>query len=450
MLSRRKMKLNMKIKIQIQTQSQMQKMRYKKEIAAFTDPRSSLIIRGILFSAIFIFLGLSMVRAQKFEQLAQRPPMGWNSWNTFQTHISEDLIKKTADKLVSSHMRDAGYTYLVLDDGWMSMQRDSAGFLVPDPKKFPHGIKSVIDYVHSKGLKFGLYNCAGTLTCAGYPGTRGHEYQDALRYAQWGIDYLKFDWCSADGINAKEAYTTMSKAIKAAGRPIVFSLCEWGSNQPWLWAAHVGQLWRTTGDITAECWDCVVDKGSYSQYGPINIMDRQEALYAYAGPGHWNDPDMLEVGNGNFTTAENRAHFSMWAMMAAPLIAGNDLSKMSDETLQILTNKNVIAIDQDPEGIQGHRFERLPDSVELWVKPLQNDQWAVAFLNRGSKPAKVQFTWSEKVLSDTVHHRQLDLRQGTYKLWNLWEDAALGATDSTLKTTIAAHDVLLVKIFNHH
>ncbi|WP_225974102.1 glycoside hydrolase family 27 protein [Arachidicoccus ginsenosidivorans] len=406
---------------------------------------NSVLLPAILLLLLFGIL-INTVKAQKFKELALTPPMGWNSWNTFQTHISEDLIKKTADKLVSSGMRDAGYTYLVLDDGWMSMQRDSLGYLVPDPVKFPHGIKAVIDYVHSKGLKFGLYNCAGTLTCAGYPGTRGHEYQDARRYAEWGIDYLKFDWCSSDGLNAQEAYTTMSKAIKKAGRPIVFSLCEWGSSQPWNWATNVGQLWRTTGDITAECWDCIVDKGSYSQYSPMTIMDKQEALYPFAGPGHWNDPDMLEVGNGHFTEGENRAHFSMWAMMAAPLMAGNDLSRMTPTTLAILTNKNVIAIDQDSLGIQGHRKEWTADSVEVWIKPLKNNQWAVAFLNRGSKTAQLQYTWSEKVLRDSVHHLQLDLRNSHYQIRDVWQDKPLGSTNQPLKTVIPAHDILLIKI----
>ncbi|SDZ86721.1 alpha-galactosidase [Arachidicoccus rhizosphaerae] len=398
---------------------------------------------------IFSFFAIKS-HAQKFNQLALTPPMGWNSWNTFQTHINEDLIKKTADNIVSTGMKEAGYIYLVLDDGWMTKQRDSLGYLVPDPEKFPHGIKAVIDYVHSKGLKFGLYNCAGTLTCAGYPGTRGHEYQDALRYAQWGIDYLKYDWCSSDGINAKEAYTTMSRAISNAGRPMVFSLCEWGSNQPWLWAENVGQLWRTTADITAERWDGKVDKGSYFQFSPMAIMDSQEALYPYAGPGHYNDPDMLEVGNGNYTPEENRSHFSMWAMMAAPLMAGNDLSKMTPSILNILTNKNIISIDQDSLAIQGHRIENLPDSVEVWAKPLKNNQWAVAFLNRGSKTSSLQYTWSEKVISDTVHHKILDLRNTNYPLQDLWLDKQIGTTKKTLKVSLPAHDVLLIKIFTHH
>ena len=209
-----------------------------------------------IFCTLIVFFVVVEMKAQKFEGLALTPPMGWNSWNTFQTNISEKLVMEIADSMVSSGMKAAGFTYIVLDDGWMAMERNANGDLVPDPKKFPNGIKAVADYVHSKGLKFGLYNCAGTKTCAGYPGTRGYEYQDARFYASVGTDYLKFDWCSADGINAKEAYNTMSKALKLAGRPIVFSLCEWGQNNPWEWAKETGHLWRTTGDIFG-CFDCV-------------------------------------------------------------------------------------------------------------------------------------------------------------------------------------------------
>ena len=328
-----------------------------------------------IFSLIFLSAFLQL-HAQKFEGLALTPPMGWNSWNTFQTNISEKLVKETADKMVSTGMKDAGYIYLVLDDGWMSKERDKDGNLVADPQKFPHGMKVVADYVHSKGLKFGLYNCAGTLTCAGYPGTRGYEYQDARLYASWDIDYLKFDWCNTEGINAKEAYTTMSKALKTAGRPIVFSLCEWGTNKPWEWAAPVGHLWRTTGDISAQ-FDSVKNEGTWTSNGAMYIVDMQVGLQKYAGPGHWNDPDMLEVGNG-MKESEDRAHFSMWCVLAAPLIAGNDITKMSRATQAILTNKDAIAINQDALGAEGSRYKKT-DGLEIWVKPLSNNDWAVCF-----------------------------------------------------------------------
>ena len=320
-------------------------------------------VAGFILPVLIVILSVNQLSAQKFENLALTPPMGWNSWNVFQTNINEKMIKEIADAMVSSGMQKAGYTYLVLDDGWMAMERDKNGDLVADPKKFPNGMKALSDYIHGKGLKFGLYNCAGTKTCAGYPGTHGFEFQDARYYASQGIDYLKFDWCSSDGLNAKEAYTNMSKAIKAAGRPMIFSLCEWGNNKPWEWAKDVGQLWRTTGDIY-DCFDCTKNNGTWSAHGVMKILDMQQNLRIYAGPGHWNDPDMLEVGNGGMTLSENRAHFSMWSMLAAPLISGNDLRKMSKETTDVLTNTDVIAVNQDKLGIQGFKYA-VRDSVCL-------------------------------------------------------------------------------------
>jgi alpha-galactosidase len=382
--------------------------------------------------------------AQKFEGLALTPPMGWNSWNTFQVNISDELVRGIADKMVSSGMKDAGYTYLVLDDGWMTMERDSVtGNLVPDPKKFPNGMKGLVDYIHSKGLKFGLYNCAGTKTCAGYPGTRGYEYQDARYYASLGIDYLKFDWCNTDGINAIEAYTTMSKALKAAGRPIVFSLCEWGTNKPWLWAENVGELWRTTGDISA-IFDGYLDHGTWKQQGVMPIVDLQIGLRKYAGPGHWNDPDMLEVGNG-MTVNEDKTHFSMWCMLAAPLIAGNDLRKMSKETESILTNKEVIAVNQDKLGIEGFKFMD-KDSLEGWVKPLANDNWAVCFLNRSQAPVQVNFNWKEALINDTLFKMTLNANTQTYKIRNLWSHSMQGDTQKPYVAMLPSHDVIVVRL----
>ena len=382
--------------------------------------------------------------SQKFENLAPTPPMGWNSWNTFQTNISDELVRGIADVMVSSGMKDAGYTYLVLDDGWMAMERDpKTGDLIPDPKKFPNGMKVLIDYVHSKGLKFGLYNCAGTKTCAGYPGTRGYEYQDARFYASLGIDYLKFDWCNTEGINAKEAYTTMSKALKAAGRPIVFSLCEWGSNKPWNWAEPVGQLWRTTGDIS-NLFDGILDHKTWSQLGIMKIVDLQDTLRKFAGPNHWNDPDMLEVGNG-LTAAENRTHFSLWCMLAAPLIAGNDLRKMDEQTRITLTNKEAISINQDPLGIEGFRYSD-KDSMQTWFKPLNNGDWAVCFVNRSAVPKTMDFNWSMENVQDTLFNKQLNAQSTLYKLRDLWGKKDLGTTKKELKAIIPPHDVLLLKL----
>jgi len=399
---------------------------------------------SILALLLFSTLSTKNLFAQKFENLAPTPPMGWNSWNTFQTNISEQLVKGIADVMVSSGMKDAGYTYLVLDDGWMAMERDpKTGDLVPDPKKFPNGLKPVIDYVHSKGLKFGLYNCAGTKTCAGYPGTRGYEYQDARFYASLGTDYLKFDWCNTEGINAKEAYTTMSKALKTAGRPIVFSLCEWGNNQPWLWAEPVGQLWRTTGDITAQ-FDGIKSYGNWHANGVMTIVDMQDSLRKYAGPNHWNDPDMLEVGNG-LTPAQNRSHFSLWAMLAAPLIAGNDLTKMSAETKSVLTNKDVIAINQDLLGIQGFRYSN-KDSIQTWFKPLTNNEWAVCFVNRSSVAKQLDFNWQNESVIDNLYNKSLDAKSTTYRLRDLWTKKDVGTTKTPVKTTIQPYDVLMLRL----
>jgi alpha-galactosidase len=399
---------------------------------------------SILALLLFSTLSTKNLFAQKFENLAPTPPMGWNSWNTFQTNISEQLVKGIADVMVSSGMKDAGYTYLVLDDGWMAMERDpKTGDLVPDPKKFPNGLKPVIDYVHSKGLKFGLYNCAGTKTCAGYPGTRGYEYQDARFYASLGTDYLKFDWCNTEGINAKEAYTTMSKALKTAGRLIVFSLCEWGNNQPWLWAEPVGQLWRTTGDITAQ-FDGIKSYGNWHANGVMTIVDMQDSLRKYAGPNHWNDPDMLEVGNG-LTPAQNRSHFSLWAMLAAPLIAGNDLRKMSAETKSVLTNKDVIAINQDLLGIQGFRYSN-KDSIQTWFKPLSNNEWAVCFVNRSSVAKQLDFNWQNESVIDNLYNKSLDAKSTTYRLRDLWTKKDVGTTRTPVKTTIQPYDVLMLRL----
>ncbi len=390
-----------------------------------------------------LLAGAVTVKAQKIEGIALTPPMGWNSWNTFQTHISEQLVKDIADKMVSSGMRDAGYNYLVLDDGWMAMQRDTAGNLTADPVKFPHGMKVVADYVHSKGLKFGLYNCAGTKTCAGYPGTRGYEYQDARFYAGVGIDYLKFDWCSAEGLNAKESYTTMSLALAKTGKPIVFSLCEWGTAKPWHWAEHVGQLWRTTGDIGV-LFDGAVKTTGWAPRSAMQIVDFEDSLRAYAGPGHWNDPDMLEVGKG-FTPGEDRAHFTMWCMLAAPLMAGNDLRAMSPEVTAQLTNKNIIALDQDRLGIQAFRDSRT-DSLEVWVKPLDKGSWAITFLNRSKDSRPVEINWADKTFTDLLNHLSLMPKGTTYKILDLWKNKQLGTTRQKFSASVPSHDVLVVRL----
>lgn len=400
-------------------------------------------MKKMLLIALLFIMYSAQSFAQKTEELALTPPMGWNTWNTFQTKIDEPLLKGMVDAYISSGMRDAGYTYFVLDDGWMAMERNKDGQLVADPQKFPNGIKAFADYVHAKGLKFGIYNCAGTKTCAGYPGTRGHEYEDARLYASWGVDYLKFDWCNAEGINAKEAYATMSKALKATGRPIVFSLCEWGSNRPWLWAKDDGQLWRSTGDI-GPYFDKSLTKGGWTPLSVLNILDRQDSIRQYAGPGHWNDPDMLEVGNG-MSYAEDKAHFSLWCMLAAPLMGGNDLRKMSDETKTILTNKEAIAIDQDALGKECFRYYSF-DGLEIFVRPLVNGDLAVCFLNRSDRPQTVNYDWAAHLIQDKITNTDVDFSKSTFKLRDVWAKKDMGTTQKPFKQTFASHDVVMLKL----
>jgi alpha-galactosidase len=348
-----------------------------------------------------------------------------------------------ADDMVKSGMKDAGYTYLVLDDGWMAKERDVDGNLIADPVKFPKGMKHVADYVHSKGLKFGLYNCAGTKTCAGYPGTRGYEYNDARWYAKNEIDYLKYDWCNTEGINAKEAYKTMSSAIKGTGRKMIFSLCEWGDNQPWLWAKDIGQLWRVSGDIS-NCFDCIENHGTWNSWGVTYIIDMRKNIRQYAGPDHWNDFDMMEVGHG-MSVNEDRAHFSMWCMLASPLIAGNDLRKMSAETVNILTNKELIAVNQDKLGVQAYLYKQL-DSVDTWVKPLANDEVAVCFLNRSKKPVQIAYDWNANPVSDTVSNVLIDFSKVTYNIQDIWLKKNEGTTGKTFRANIQAHDVTMLRL----
>jgi alpha-galactosidase len=267
--------------------------------------------------------------------------------------------------------------------------------------------------------------------------------KDALTYAKWGVDYLKYDWCNTEKLNAEGAYLTMRDALYAAGRPIVFSLCEWGNNKPWEWGKKIGHLWRTTGDII-DCFSCVVDHGTWKSWGIMQIVDKQDGLRIHAGPDHWNDPDMMEVGNA-MSVNEDRAHFSMWAMLAAPLIAGNDLRNMSKETIEILTNKEVIAVDQDVLGIQGFRFIE-DEGLETWFKPLDKDEWAVCFLNRREEPAKINFAWKEHWVDDSFSHKKTDFANITYSIRDLWKKADAGKTDVNFVATVPSHDVVMLRL----
>ena len=371
-------------------------------------------IRSILAAAL-AFLALAQIPAALAEPmhffarpdngLAVTPPMGWNSWNHFACNVSASLIESEADAMVASGMKAAGYRYVVIDDCWQ-VGRDANGNILADPQRFPQGIKAVADYVHGKGLKFGIYSDVGDHTCQMRPGSRGHEYQDALQYARWGVDYLKYDWCNKGGLDARSAYATMSDALRATGRPIVFSICNWGEEQPWLWGAQAGgNLWRTTQDI----WDAWSGRRDFA-LGVLDILDLQADLGAYAKPGHWNDPDMLEIGNGGMTDAQYRAQFSLWAILAAPLIAGNDLRQMSAATRATLTNREVIAVDQDALGIEGRRVWKDGDA-EIWVRPLTGGRQAIVLLNRGARPQSIRLDWSALNLPGYVPLRLRDLWQ---------------------------------------
>ena len=411
----------------------------------------NLILCGLVLSALTAFAQEKNPGQPlpKWEGLAKTPQMGWNSWNKFATNISEDLIKATADKMVELGLVDAGYVYLNLDDGWHG-ERDAQGFIHEDLKKFPSGIKALADYMHERGLKLGIYSDAGTNTCACYAGSLGHEYQDAYTYAMWGIDYLKYDWCFTHNINPKGAYATMRNALRWAGRPILFSMCEWGSNKPWEWAADVGHSWRTTGDIGV-CFLPLPQK--YDEQGNpvwknssvLEIIDLNEPLRKYAGPDHWNDPDMLEVGNG-MTVSEDRAHFTMWCMMAAPLILGNDLTNMTDETLAIITNRDVIAIDQDPLGIQGLRLKKEGD-LQYWFKPLADGAWAFCLLNGGEQPQTVTLDWSKLDFTDDLSGLSPSFGSVTYTVKDLWNASVKPfKTTKPVTVTVAPHDVITYRL----
>jgi alpha-galactosidase len=352
------------------------------------------------------------------------------------------MIRETADAMVSSGMKEAGYQYVNIDDCWHG-DRDARGFITANQERFPSGMKALADYVHSKGLKIGIYSDAGWKTCGGHPGSRGHEYQDAQTYAEWGMDYLKYDWCETHGLKAEGAYLTMREALRKAGRPVLFSLCEWGDNQPWTWAKDVGHSWRTTGDIHP-CFDCIEDHGTWKSWGVTYILDKQEGLRKYAGPDHWNDMDMLEVGNG-MSVNEDRAHFSIWAMMNSPLIAGNDLRNMSKETAAILTNKSVIALNQDSLGVQAYR-QSGEDGMEYWVKPLADGDWAVMILNRNTTPRAVTVDWKTLDLKDDLSGTVASPGVTRFELRNLWNGQFVGNTLQPLKKVVPGHDVLVLRL----
>ncbi|MBV8832405.1 MAG: glycoside hydrolase family 27 protein [Acidobacteriaceae bacterium] len=362
----------------------------------------------------------------RWNGLANTPPMGWNSWNKFASKVDDAGVRAAADAIASNGMKQAGYLYVNIDDTWQG-ERDAQGDIEPN-KKFPD-MKALADYVHGKGLKLGIYSSPGPNTCAGYEGSYGHEEQDARSYAAWGIDYLKYDWCGARNIYKDDemhaVYQKMGDALASSGRPIVYSLCQYGRADVWTWGSAVGgNLWRTTGDIR-DSWD------SMSKIG-----FSQSDLARYAGPGHWNDPDMLEVGNGGMTVTEYKTHMSLWSLLAAPLLAGNDLAHMEPEILQILLNREVIAVDQDPAGKQARRASKSGDS-EVWVKELTDGSSAVGLFNRGNTEAFIAFKWTDLGLNGAPEHVR-----------DLWLHRDLQVSGPEYSVSVAAHGVILLKVSN--
>lgn len=358
--------------------------------------------------------------------LASTPPMGWSSWNRFANGIDDATVREIADALVRSGLASAGYVYVNIDDGWTG-GRDATGHLRPN-EKFPD-MKALADYVHARGLKLGLYSSPGPRTCGGYEGSYGHEELDAQTFAAWGVDFLKYDWCSAARLygyqpaNLQAAYGKMGRALVACGRPIVYSICEYGSGEVWKWGrAAGGNLWRTTGDIQ-DNWPSVAAIGFAQSEHADN-----------AGPGGWNDPDMLEVGNGGMSATEYRTHFSLWCLLAAPLVAGNDMRHMTAETLAILGNREAIAVDQDALGRPARRLSTR-GTVELWARPLHDGGQAIGLFNRGETAQRGAFTWAELGLPSPPH-----------ALRDLWHHTELLVEPTGFQAEIPAHGVVFLRL----
>lgn len=351
--------------------------------------------------------------------LAPTPIMGWNSWNKFGCEVSDKLIREMADSIVGTGLREAGYQYVNIDDCWQ-ISRAADGSIVADPH-FPNGIKPLADYVHSKGLKLGVYTDAGRYTCQRRPGSNEHEVQDAKAYASWGVDYVKIDWCYSDGLDPVVQYAKFRDALASSGRAIVFSICNWGTKAPWRWGPTTGNLWRTTGDIS-DTYDRMAEIG-FSQNG----------LERFAGPGHWNDPDMLEVGNGGMNRDEYRTHISLWAILAAPLLAGNDLRTMTTETKELLTNPEVIAVDQDAKGVQGHRVWQ-EGPLEIWAKPLADGSQAVGLFNRLDSPLPMEL--DAKLIGVAA----------SAKLRDLLDHKDLGTINTSFSTEVPGHGVVMLRV----
>jgi hypothetical protein len=385
----------------------------------------------VLLSILCIMFSSAVVA--KEDGLARTPPMGWNSWNAFQGNISEVKIKTTADLIVSSGMRDAGYVYIVLDDGWMAKERDTNGNLVGDPVKFPSGMKALGDYIHSKGLKFGIYECRGFLTCMKLPGSFNHEEKDMKTFASWGVDFIKLDGCYAErnGRLSSVELSLYSKSIDKTGRPMILSISDFG-NGSWAWGAkESAHMWRTSYDIyrsIESVYSC-----ANTTAGDGVIHPAFNGLWQFAGPGHWNDADMLQVGNLQ-NSKEDKIHFSLWSILASPLMAGNDLSCMSDSVRNILTAPEIISVNQDPRGFQGYKVYQ-EGSLEIFNKPLTDGTTAVLLLNKGDKSADITITWDKIGLS------------GKQRVRDLWNRKDLGEfADSFTAANLSKNDLMMIKV----
>jgi alpha-galactosidase len=397
-----------------------------------SDSKAS-ILRGAAICALMCVTGIAAAPVKADETPSVLPQMGFNNWNS--THcraeFDEAMIRGVADKFISLGLRDAGYQYVNIDDCWANWQRDKDGHLQPNPKRFPSGIAALADYIHERGLKFGLYSSAGTSTCEpleenrGFPGGLGHEKDDAKTFASWHVDYLKYDNCNNQKVDAKKRYTAMAEALRGSGRQIFFSMCEWGENKPWLWAGKDpvdAGSWRTTGDIS----------DNYASM--LKIFKQNVVLDRYAHLGHWNDPDMLEVGNGGMTDVEYRSHFSLWSIMASPLLIGTDLRIVKPEALQILLNKDVIAIDQDPLGVQGKQV-RDAGGIHVIVKLLKDGGRAVAVFNEADTAKDV-----------TVAAAEIGLKAGgSYTMRDLWAHTDAKG-DGSIKTKLEPHATVMYRI----
>jgi alpha-galactosidase len=354
---------------------------------------------------------------------AATPPMGWSSWNAFHCSIDEPTIEAISNAMVSSGMKAAGYEFVNIDDCWAAGARDAQGNLPADPTQFPDGMKAVVDHIHANGLKAGLYTTVGAQTCAGRPGSQGYTQQDANNWASWGVDYAKIDWCGVQGDPATN-WMQWHDALLATGRPITYSICTAGRFSPTNWAYAMGNLWRTTDDINPT-WSWM-----------LQILDMNEPLASLAGPGHWNDPDMLEVGNSPLDDVQDETHLSLWAMMAAPLISGNDLRSMPADVAAILTNAEVIAVDQDPIGYQGYRVSPAGSSSEVWVKPLQGSgSRAVALFNRGTTAATL-----------TVSFSDIGLQSGAATVRDLWAHTDLGTFQDSYSAMTQPNATMLLRV----